>query len=193
MDIKNRFNQKYKDNPQSFGNKVMPILEKATEYVSHGDVLDLGVGNGRNSLYLLSKSYKITGVDLSEEGIKILRERSNNNPNLKLIVGDVTKFNSTKKFDIVLAIGLLHFLDIENIKKLIANMKKLTKTGGINVIATRMTQNLREDLPHIFRHNELKGFYDQDGWDILEYEEYNRGWAKLATIIAKKHEKTPFT
>jgi len=165
----------------------MPIVEKAVKYVPEGSVLELGVGNGRNTLYLLSKSFKVTGVDLSEEGINILKERSGNNPNLKLIVSNVMEFETDKKFDMILAIGLLHFLDQEDIKKLIIKMKHLTRSEGINVIATRMTQNMRNDLPHVFKQNELKAFYQQSGWDILKYTEYDRKHTKIATVISKKN------
>ncbi len=57
MPFKNRFDQKYKDSPDTFGTKPMPILEKALEHIHTGKALDLGVGNGRNTLYLLSKSF----------------------------------------------------------------------------------------------------------------------------------------
>ena len=188
MDFKNRFNQKYKDNPNVFGTRPMPVLEKALEYISGGTALDLGVGNGRNALYLLSKNFDVTGVDMSEEGIELLRKRVPEGSKLKLVVSSVLDFETDKKFDLVCAIGLLHFLNIEDINKLIIKMKELTKDDGINVIAARMTQNLRQDLLLVFKPNELKNFYMEGDWEIKEYQEMDRGRAKLASLIVQKQE-----
>ena len=71
VDFKNRFNQKYKDIPSVFGTQPMPIIKEALKYVSEGDALDLGVGNGRNTIFLLSKNFNVTGVDMSKEGISL--------------------------------------------------------------------------------------------------------------------------
>jgi len=58
--------------------------------------------------------------------------------------------------------------------------------GGINVIAARMVQNLRQDLPHIFSPNELRNYYEDNDWQIEEYEEIERGERKIALLIARK-------
>lgn len=186
MRFKKRFDQKYKQTPDVFGSSPMPILEKALEIVPNGKALDLGVGNGRNALYLLDKGFEVTGVDMSEEGIKFLKQKLSGNEKIKLIVEDVTKFQTDEKFDIVCAIGLLHFLEVEDIEKLIQKMKNFTKSGGVNVIGAKMTQNFVGDLPHVFKHNELKKMYQNKGWNIPWYKELSRPRGKVATIIAKK-------
>jgi tellurite methyltransferase len=186
MDAKNRFNEKYKTTPGLFGDEPMPVVKKALKYANQGKVLELGVGNGRNTLFLLQKFFEVTGVDISEEGIKVLRERSKKNSQLNLIVGNVLEFKTEEKFDLVLAIGLLHFLKIEEIHFLVKKMQNWTVKGGVNVIATRMVQNLRNDLPHIFSHNELKKIYQIDGWKIEEYDEISKGDRKIASLIARK-------
>ena len=185
-DFKNRFDNKYKNTPMVFGGSPMPILEKALEYVSKGDALDLGVGNGRNTTYLLSKNFHVVGVDVSKEGIKLVEDRVSKDSNLELVVSNVLDYEPDKEFDLVCAIGLLHFLDKESINSLIKKMKKYTKKGGINVVAVRMFQNYRGDLPHIFARNELKNYYDEDGWKILEYNEQENGKRKIASLIAQK-------
>jgi len=186
MDFKNRFNEKYKTSPKLFGNKPMPVVKRALTYIDKGKALELGVGNGRNTLYLLANSFKVTGVDISEEGIKILQEHAGGNPNLKLVVNNVLEFETTEKFDLVLAIGLLHFLEKDKINFLIKKMKKWTAPGGFNVVATRMVQNLRQDLPHIFSPNELKKYYEDSDWQIEEYKEIELGERKIVSLIGRK-------
>jgi tellurite methyltransferase len=186
MKFKNRFNQKYKETPDVFGYSPMPIIKKAVEILPSGKALDLGVGNGRNALYLLEKGFEVTGVDMSEEGIAILRKSAPKSSKLKLIVSDVTKFETSEKFNLVCAIGLLHFLERNVIESLIIKMKNLTTKGGLNAIGARMSQNYREDLPHVFKPNELKEMYKSKGWHIEHYQEVTKERGKVATLLARK-------
>ena len=186
MQFKKRFDQKYKNSPDLFGTEPIPILKDSLNFISSGEVLELGVGNGRNTLYLLSKSFKVTGVDISPEGIKILQQRTSANPNLNLIVSDVLTFKPDKKFDLIIAIGLLHFLNSKQISLLIQKMKSWTKKDGFNVIGARMTQNFRQDLPHVFQHQELKNLYQEGNWAIKKYQENQRGNSQIASLIAQK-------
>jgi len=180
-DFKNRFNQKYTKNSDSFGSKPLPIVKKAMKYVSSGEALDLGAGNGRNTLFLLSNSFKVTSVDSSEEGLKLLEEKVGTKEKLTTILSDVRKFQTENTYDIVLAIGLLHFLSKEEGNTLIKNMQKWTRIGGLNVVGAKMTQNFANDLPHVFEKNELRKYYEKSDWEIKEYTEN-----KVAFLIAKK-------
>jgi len=186
MTFKQRFDQKYKSDPNLFGREPMPVLKEALKYVSGGKALDLGVGNGRNALYLLDNGFEVTGVDISEEGIKSLKQNLPEHAKIKLSVSDVADYETDEKFDLICAVGLLHFFDIQNIKKLIKKMKDYTKMGGINVIGAKMTQNFRNDLPYVFKHKELKRFYTGKDWKIKYYKEIKRYRSKVATIIALK-------
>ncbi len=185
-DFTDKFNQKYKETPNSFGEKPMQIVENITKYKKQGAVLDLGVGNGRNTIYLLSKGFNVTGIDSSSEGLQIIKEKASENVNLKLIESDVNKYSPKEKYDIILAIGLLHFLTTDQIDSLVKKMQNWTKSNGLNVIAVRMTQNLLGDLLHIFQENELKEHYTKKNWKILEYKEVQAGTRKIAIIISQK-------
>jgi len=188
MDIQKRFNQKYKDNKNTFGLAPLPIIKNAANYIntSMGSALDLGVGNGRNTIYLLSKSFKVTGVDSSEVGLNILKERVGNNPNLETVLCDVTKYQTDKKYDIVLAIGLLHFLSKKDGTNLVTKIQEWTKNGGINVLGVKMVQNAMHDLPHTFEKDEIKKFYNKSGWEIKEYQEVGGNIPVVGFLIAQK-------
>ena len=40
----------------------------------HGRALDVSMGQGRNALFLASLGWKVTGIDISDEGIRQARE-----------------------------------------------------------------------------------------------------------------------
>ena len=54
-------------------------LIKNIDLLSEGSVLDLACGDGRNSLYLLDKGFKVTGVDFSLEALIRLKHFANLN------------------------------------------------------------------------------------------------------------------
>lgn len=74
-------------------------------------ILDLGVGEGRDSIFLLEKGYNVTGVDCSQEAIKTcidLANKKNLNHNFKVL--DLVKENLNQKFDFIYSIAVLHML-----------------------------------------------------------------------------------
>jgi len=74
-----------------------------------GKVLDLGCGQGRDSLYLASIGYDVTGIDLSDVGIKqMLDEAKTQGLKIKGISGDILKLDIQERFDIVLWDMVLH-------------------------------------------------------------------------------------
>jgi tellurite methyltransferase len=180
-DFSGRFNQKYKSNRNVFGSTVLPVVKGAMKYVSSGEALDLGAGNGRNTIFLVSQSFKVTSVDTSKEGLDILKERIQEKDKLETVLSDVREFETDKKYDLVLAIGLLHFLSKEEGEELIKKIQKWTKKGGVNVLGAKMSQNMMGDLPHIFENNELRKYYEKEDWDIKHYSENG-----VAFIIARK-------
>ena len=50
-----------------------------------GPILDLGCGNGRNSIYFSEKGYKVYALDFIESVLERLKERTRGNKNIKVI------------------------------------------------------------------------------------------------------------
>lgn len=81
-------------------------------------ILDIGCGTGIHAKYLSERGYKVTGIDFSEEMIKIAQE--NKNDKTEFYVADATRFNLDKKFDIILS--LFHVVSYQSSNKDIQNM-----------------------------------------------------------------------
>ena len=80
---------------RSWLDKAIDLLPRSAE------VLDLGCGMGEPIIpYFLSKGLKVTGVDGSEELLKIARTRF---PSLKFILSDMREIKLNNKFDLVIA------------------------------------------------------------------------------------------
>ncbi len=186
MNFSNRFKLKYKNTPNIYGDKPIPALNKALEFVSGKDALDLGAGSGRNTLYLLEKELRVTAVDSSAEGLEILKQKSQFSPNLIVKYKNVLEYKFDQKFDLILSIGLMHFLELEESQFLFKRIQKNTKINGINLIVVKMSQNRMGDLPNVFEEGELKQFYLKENWEVLKYQESQKTNRKIAIIIARK-------
>jgi tellurite methyltransferase len=183
-DFKDKFNNKYRNSLAVFGNEPLPLVKEAAKILKSGRVLDLGVGDGRNALYLLEQGFEVTGVDVSEVGLENLQKKARKyESRLKLIHEDVTKLTIDESFDLILGIGLLHFLALDDIKKVVTWTQKHTNKNGINIFIARMIQNPMGNLPYVFEEGVMKTFYNQDGWEVLRYHEDG----KRVSIMARKN------
>jgi len=79
-------------------------------YEPKGTILDLGCGQGRDSLSLGELGYKVIGIDHSNVGINQLnQEAEKRNIDVQGRVGNVYDFPISKDFDFVLLDSMLHF------------------------------------------------------------------------------------
>ena len=65
-----RWNEKYATEKYLFGNEAIPFLQDHVGLLPKGQVLDLAIGEGRNGIFLATQGFDVTGVDISEEGLK---------------------------------------------------------------------------------------------------------------------------
>jgi SAM-dependent methyltransferase len=98
-----------------------------------GKALDLGMGLGRNSIFLAQKGWDVTGIDLSDVGIRAAQERARGlGVQVKAVVADVNRFELGKdQWDLVC---ILYFLIDERMPNLYERIAKGLKPGGFVVI-----------------------------------------------------------
>jgi SAM-dependent methyltransferase len=65
------FNNIYKSDTPGFSTQPNGLLVATVEDRQPGRALDIGMGQGRNSVFLALKGWDVTGFDLSDEGIAI--------------------------------------------------------------------------------------------------------------------------
>ena len=84
------------------------------------NILDLGVGEGRDSIFLLKQGYNVTGVDCSAEAIKTCENLALENKieNFDFRVVDIVKGGMENEyFDFIYSIAVLHMLCTEEDRK----------------------------------------------------------------------------
>jgi 2-polyprenyl-3-methyl-5-hydroxy-6-metoxy-1,4-benzoquinol methylase len=68
------FNRVYSTPNPPFRQEPSQFLMRIADGLKPGAALDVAMGQGRNSVYLASKGWKVTGYDLSEKGLQIARD-----------------------------------------------------------------------------------------------------------------------
>jgi 2-polyprenyl-3-methyl-5-hydroxy-6-metoxy-1,4-benzoquinol methylase len=92
-------------------------------------LLEYGCGSGNNSNKWLKLGAKVTGIDISEEGIKKAKKSNCNskyNADYYVMDAENTEFNKNS-FDIVVGSGILHHLDL---KKCYQELSRICKDNG---------------------------------------------------------------
>ncbi len=168
--------------------------------VKPGKTLDLGCGNGRNSLYLAANGYDVTAWDknpMSIENIQSIKGKEGIT-NLQTAIQDLNALRFDGEYDFILSTVVLMFLQAETIPGLIDNMQRCTRPGGYNLIVAAMDTEdypCNVGFPFAFKTGELSEYYS--GWEQLKYNEDvgelhrtdaqgNRIKLRFATLLARK-------
>ena len=106
------YDKHYKADSKACGDTFKEVLNFFEHYEKESaNVLDLGCGQGRDALIVAQKGHSVTGVDLSEIGIKqMLAIAKKKKLAVKGVVKDICSFRSRKKFDVIILDSVLHLL-----------------------------------------------------------------------------------
>lgn len=100
---------------------------------SNSSILDVGCGSGNYSIFLAKLGFKVTGVDISKEALKIAQSKA---ANLKVSVDflhsdalNLSK-NLKTKFDFILDYSLLHHISFAQINSYVNQFNSLLTHNG---------------------------------------------------------------
>ena len=115
--------------PSSFSKFCYNSFIKSTK---KKDILDIGCGNGRDTIFFFKKGLKVVGVDKSATAKKINRNRFSSNKNLFFYKKDINKFDFKKigKFDFIYLRFFLHAINFKTQKNLFKHLCNLKKKRG---------------------------------------------------------------
>jgi 2-polyprenyl-3-methyl-5-hydroxy-6-metoxy-1,4-benzoquinol methylase len=94
--------------------------------------LDVGCGEGFYSVYLASKGFDVTGIDISERAIHYARENAaKSGVKVRFLAMDMLDIGKLgEKFDFILEWSILHFLPHEHREKYVETVSELMNKGG---------------------------------------------------------------
>lgn len=94
--------------------------------------IDLGCGEGFYSIYLASKGFDVTGIDISEKAIQYAKENATSyEVNVRFVAMDVAALEQlNEKFDFALEWGLMHQIMPQQRQKYVEGVAGLLNKGG---------------------------------------------------------------
>lgn len=187
----NNYDDTYKNNDKVFGSKPTDCVVESVKLMhdyANKIALDIGAGQGRNSKYLLDAGFHVVAIDNSPVACQQLSGLGYRD--IEIINTDIFNFHfELNKYDLILFINVLHFLDKDKAITILNRVKKSLKPSGIITISILLDNGK-------FKNDELKTFFANNNYEIIEYSEINkidRGHPgslkphrhRIATIIAR--------
>ena len=119
----------------------MKYIHKYLEMMSKdAKILDIGAGTGRYSVALAEEGYDVTAVELVKYNLGILKQK---NSNVKAYQGNALNLKRFEEntFDMTLLFGpMYHLYTFEDKVKALSEAKRVTKPGGIILVAYCMNE-----------------------------------------------------
>ncbi len=185
-DAKDQWDKRYSRPSFVFGKSPVRFLAENYEYIPYeGTVLDMGMGEGRNAVFLAQKGYRVTGVDISSVGVKkayMLAEEFG--VKFKGVVASLNDYKIVPaSYD---AIICFYYVD----RSLIEKMKTWLKPGGIIMYEAYTTNQVKNkkspeyNPDYYLKEQELLTMFP--GMRVLKYEEPLHEKEFRSSIILKK-------
>ena len=130
-----------------FGLKPTPLLVDWLDKLAPGTVLDIGAGQGRNTLFLAKQGYDVYAIDPSEIGIKTIEMKAKE---LKMplqefvhcAVGGFEAYDPQgRQFSTILLFGILQHLSPEQIELLSEKLKFWATKGAYFFLSAFTTKD----------------------------------------------------
>jgi tellurite methyltransferase len=180
-------------------------------YLNDKDVtlIELGCGNGRDSIYFSDKGIKVIAIDQVEEEIDYLRNKYSDSKNLEFISGDFTNFEDDRKFNVVYSRFTMHSINASQQDRVLKWSFDHLEQDGLLCIEVRGKKNeifkkgekvTGEEDAYIFENhyrrfldfNELCNQLKEIGYSLIYCQE-DKGFAPFKNtnetfirVIAKK-------
>ncbi len=121
--------------------KVEPHIKEFADFEKYEGkkVLEIGCGIGTDAEQFVKAGAQYTGIDLSDESVKLTKERL---PGANVMVANIEEWCSDQKYDLIYSFGVLHHTP--NIHNALCNIRKMLSPGGelkIMMYATNSWKN----------------------------------------------------
>jgi len=173
-----RWNDAYRK-ANAYTKQPNKLLVSSVATVTPGSALVVAMGQGRNALYLAGKGWRVTGVDISDEGIRVAKKQAAARKlSLTTVLADLNKYDFGRaRWDLVTMLYAGNDLGWIN------KIKDALKPGGLFVVEYFYGKSG-------FTTGQLKNLFK--GWDIVTDQvtrgiaDWGRRETKLVRFVARK-------
>lgn len=169
--------------PPEFNTSPNQLLVEAVRDVPPGKALDVGMGQGRNSLFLAARGWDVTGFDVAEVGLEKARtQAAASGLRITAVHASDEEFDFGRtRWDLIAIIYAIE-------KRSVHRVREALKPGGLVVVEAGHSET--SGAPFEYQSNELLQIFE--GFRILRYEDtggtYDWGpeTIRLVRLVAQK-------
>lgn len=130
---------------------IMSLLKQ----LKRGKILDVGCGPGMMVEFCVREGYSYTGIDISPRMIELCRKKFIQLEAAEFLVGKLQALPfADASFDVLLCMGALEYVPIEEDGIAIKEMARIIKPGGVLIISF-----LNQNSPYWFWHQQIRSGY----------------------------------
>ena len=145
--------------------ELKKIIDDGT--IKPGKALVLGCGTGTNAVYLASKGFTVTGVEIAPTAL-VLAEKQARKAKVRVrwLVADVTAMGELGQFDFVFDRGCYHHVQRYNAAGFVKEVDRLTRSGGHFLLLAGNANQPRHGGPPRVEETQLVGDFAKT-WDFV--------------------------
>ncbi|MFS0762242.1 class I SAM-dependent methyltransferase [Peribacillus phoenicis] len=169
----NIWEKEYRNVDSLWGFNPNDILSQYVEMLpENGEVLDIGIGEGRNALFFAEQGFAVEGIDISETAVERCLELSKeHNLNVNAKVQDINSFEiEPNKYSLIILSNVLNFFPDNEIKNIIDKVKiGLQKNGFVYINVFDDKEPGRKKAPERYEQLAEHTFYNENSNMFLHY------------------------
>ncbi len=182
-----RWNSRYASEPYYLGREpsgfLMREIERAKLLAPGRNALDVACGEGRNAIFLAKHGFEVTGIDISDEGLKKAGAiASKSGFQIRVERLDLDRKRIKGKFALILNINFL-------MRRIIPDEVDALLPGGILLFETLLEQKSdasRGNPDYYLQEGELERIFNDFEGEILSFEEQPELEAPVARLVFRK-------
>src|SRR5262245_29771287 len=153
-----------------FGTDPSDFALQVAALVEPGDrTLDLGCGEGRDSVFFAELGAVVTGIDLSADGVEKARRLARaRGVRVGWRVGPMTDVLPAGPFDLVFSCGSIHYVPRKRRVELFTRLQAMTSPGGLHahlVFTDSLVHEEKGEVVDYFKPGELDELFRE--WRIV--------------------------
>lgn len=127
----------YQQQRHALGRPSQQFVDFFQQYAKQAaDVLDIGCGQGRDSLFIARRGHRVVGVDKSSTGIaQLLEDAQTEKLNIEGYVADLSEYVPQGTYDVIVIDRTLHMLDANTRLRVLERVSPATRQAGFVLIA----------------------------------------------------------
>ena len=183
-----KWNKRFESQDSYLGNRPSPFLAREIDRIKRlapgNAALDVACGEGRNSVFLATNGFRVTGLDISEVGLAKAAARARvGGVEVNFIRVDLDDYEIDERYDLIINFNFL-------LRELIPQEMQALNPGGVLLFDTILEspQLLESHNPaYLLGRGELVRLFENYDGEILFAEESENGEMPTASVLFRKN------